>query len=105
MPGGGMMPGYPGVGGSPYPGGAGGNVAPVAGTGELEALKDRITGEDTSRDKVVEVLFAIVLDPPPFGTAGTGDAPAGEAPVAPVAPVAPPAPASGPPEFTPAAIP
>jgi type IV pilus assembly protein PilM len=96
--GGGGYPGggYPG-GGYPGAGAAGissGGGAPIAaGSAEAEALKDRITGEDTTRDKVIDVLFAIVLDPPAFNST-----PSGETPGAPmVAPAAAPAPAPYPP--------
>lgn len=61
--------GYPTPGGYPPPGGfpaAGGGGAPTGEASDAEAFKDRITGENILRDKVIDVIFTIVLDPPPY---------------------------------------
>jgi type IV pilus assembly protein PilM len=61
--------GYPGAGGG-FPGAGGGFPgagAPAGGeAADADAFKDRITGEDVLRDKVIEVIFTIVLDPPAY---------------------------------------
>lgn len=80
--------GYPGGGypGGGYPGGGypgGGAPTPDIGAAEADAYKDRITGEDVRRDKVIDVIFAIVLDPPAYQPAPAEGAPAEEAPAAP----------------------
>lgn len=77
--------GYPGGGypGGGYPGGGypgAGAPTPDVGAGEADAYKDRVTGEDVRRDKVIDVIFAIVLDPPAYQTAPAEGAPAEVAP-------------------------
>ncbi len=79
--------GYPGGGypGGGYPGGGypGGNPgggypgapAPEMAGSEVDAYKDRITGEDVRKDKVIDVIFAVVLDPPPYQPAAGTETP------------------------------
>ena len=73
MPSGGGYPGMdkPGAG---YPGA--GTPPPSAESAEAEAFKDRVTGEDILRDKVIDVIFTIVLDPPAFALPAPAEAPA-----------------------------
>lgn len=78
--------GYPGAGypGGGYPGaGYPGTGAPVGGAdnSDAEAFKDRITGEDVLRDKVIDVIFTIVLDPPAYAPPAPADAPADAPPM------------------------
>ena len=73
-----------GGGGEPMP--APQNYQPPAGqAGDADALRDPLTSEDMSRDKVIEVIFAIVLDPVPPAAAAPG-ANASATPVPPNAP-------------------
>ena len=55
---------------------------------EAEAYKDRITGEDMRKDWEFTVVFAVMLDPPPF-TPAPGAAPAAPGPTASAAPTGP----------------
>jgi type IV pilus assembly protein PilM len=96
--GGGPPGGFPGGGfpGGGFPGGGfpGGGL-PTGGAESADALKDRLTGEDLSRDRVLEVVFLVVLDPPAFSTTpvepGAEPAAPAEVPVPTGAPAGPPA--------------